>query len=191
MKHICQNAGLTKIYTNHCIRGTTATAMHRSGYSLHDIAQVTHHKNIESLKFYLQQPTIEDMENYSESLFKYGENTKAKEKQDKNSTNSNNNTNSDDEFEDPPVKTRNIYQEVIAEKERKEAPNTPRTSTALATYSPDPDHDETSNASTTSADTNLAPFPMGNFMQMYRQNPVGMFVGANLNNCTININMPK
>ena len=28
-------------------------------------------------------------------------------------------------------------------------------------------------------------------MQMYKHNPIGMFVGANLTNCTININMPK
>ena len=32
LKIICENAGLNKIYTNHCIRGTTATAMHRSRY---------------------------------------------------------------------------------------------------------------------------------------------------------------
>ena len=30
-----------------------------------------------------------------------------------------------------------------------------------------------------------------NIIQSYKQNPIGMFVGANLNNCTININMPK
>ena len=27
--------------------------------------------------------------------------------------------------------------------------------------------------------------------QMYKQNPIVMFVGATLGNCTININMPK
>ena len=48
--------------------------MYKSGYSLHDIVQVTKHKNIESLKYYLQQPTLEDMENYSDSLFKYTSN---------------------------------------------------------------------------------------------------------------------
>ena len=30
-----------------------------------------------------------------------------------------------------------------------------------------------------------------NIMAMYRQNPVGLFMGANIQNCTININMPK
>lgn len=30
-----------------------------------------------------------------------------------------------------------------------------------------------------------------NYLAMLKQNPVGMFMGANLNNCTININIPK
>ena len=47
---ISENSGLSVKYTNHCIWGTTATPMHKMGYSLHDIAQVTNHKNLESLK---------------------------------------------------------------------------------------------------------------------------------------------
>ena len=30
-----------------------------------------------------------------------------------------------------------------------------------------------------------------NVMQMYKQNPIGMFMAVQLSNCTININMPK
>ena len=41
MKEISKNVGLSYTYTNHCIRGTTTIAMHTSGYSLHEIAQVT------------------------------------------------------------------------------------------------------------------------------------------------------
>ena len=48
------------------MRGAIATAMYISGYSLHDIAQVTRHKNLESLKDYFQKPAVEDMENYSD-----------------------------------------------------------------------------------------------------------------------------
>ena len=81
MKQISKNASLSVIYTNHCIRGTTATAMHRSGYSLHDIAQVTCHKNIESLKYYLEQPTLDDMTNYSDSLFGYASHKIEKKKE--------------------------------------------------------------------------------------------------------------
>ena len=46
LKQICEFSGLKKVYTNHCIRGTTATAMYKSGYSLHNINQVTKHKNL-------------------------------------------------------------------------------------------------------------------------------------------------
>ena len=38
---------------------------------------------------------------------------------------------------------------------------------------------------------NANPTNNNQIMQMYKQNPNGMFVGANLSNCTININMPK
>ena len=30
-----------------------------------------------------------------------------------------------------------------------------------------------------------------NIMQMYHQNPVGLFMDANITNCTINVNVPK
>ena len=36
----------------------TATAMYKSGYSLHEIVQVTRHKNIENLKCYLEKLTF-------------------------------------------------------------------------------------------------------------------------------------
>ena len=179
LKKNSENAGLTTTYTNHCIRGMTATAMYKSGYSLHDIAQVTKHKNIESLKFYLQQPTIDDMESYSNSLFKYA---------DKENSNSNNNNNepSDDEFEAPPVKTRNIYDEVKHGKKKESEPTTPQQNNkAIVPFSPQ--YEENSNAS---SDV-FPPVTTSNVMQMYRQNPVGMFVGANLTNCTININLRK
>ena len=105
MKIISKNSGLSTKYTNHCLRGTTATAMYKCGYSLHDIAQVTRHKNLESLKYYLAQPTITDMENYSNSLFDY---TGGKTPQ-------NGNSQSDEDFETPPVPTKNMYQMVCKE----------------------------------------------------------------------------
>ena len=75
--------------------------MHHLGYSLHDIAQVTKHENIESLKFYLQQPTIEDMESYSDSLFQYASGTENTQQEEKDKEDSN--------FQDLPRPTRNIY----------------------------------------------------------------------------------
>ena len=96
LKQISENAGLSVIYTNHSIRGTTATAMHKLGYSLHDISQVTKHKNIESLKCYLDKPNLDDFEKYSTSLFKYA----SKE---------NEIPNSNEEFEEPLKPTRRMY----------------------------------------------------------------------------------
>ena len=71
MKEISKQAGLSFTYTNHCIRGTTASAMKRFGYALPDIAKVTGHQNLESLKYYLENPTLQDKQNYSNDLFKY------------------------------------------------------------------------------------------------------------------------
>ena len=59
MSEITQQAKLSKKYTNHQVRKTTATAMKRSGYSLQEIANVTKHKNLDCLKHYLAAPTHE------------------------------------------------------------------------------------------------------------------------------------
>ena len=59
MSEISKKANLSKIYTNHQIHKTTVTAMHRSGYSLKEI-NVTKHKNLDSLKHYVDGPTYED-----------------------------------------------------------------------------------------------------------------------------------
>ena len=53
MKDISEAAKLSKIYTNHCIRKTTATAMKRQGFDLNQISHVTKHKNLDSLKHYI------------------------------------------------------------------------------------------------------------------------------------------
>ena len=173
LKNICKNSGLTTVYTNHCLRGTTATAMHKNGYSLHDIAQVTCHKNLESLKNYLATPTIDDMQNYSNSLFGYISSEK--------------NDNSDDKFQDAPIPTKNMYK--IVEKEKQKDKGKAKSENQIVPFS-----SPSNEASTMSSEVGtLAQPPMttNNIMQLYRQNPVGMFVGENLNNCTININMPK
>ena len=57
MKVISTVANLSKTYTNHQIRKTTATGMRRSGFTLEQIANVTKHKNLDSLKHYVDAPT--------------------------------------------------------------------------------------------------------------------------------------
>ena len=71
MKEISKKANLNKIYTNHQIRKTTATGMRRSGFTLEQIAHVTKHKNLDSLKHYVDGPTMTDKENYNKGLFRY------------------------------------------------------------------------------------------------------------------------
>ena len=74
MKEISDAAKLSKTYTNHQIRKTTVTGMHRSGFSLQEKANVTKHKNLESLKHYVNKPTLQEKASYNERLFNYGAN---------------------------------------------------------------------------------------------------------------------
>ena len=82
MAIISQSANLSKRYTNHKIKGATATAMKKAGHTLEEIAFMTKHKNLESLKLYLAKLTMEEKENFSKLLCNYsktaGERTKSK-----------------------------------------------------------------------------------------------------------------
>ena len=139
------------------------------------IAQVTRHKNIESLKYYLEEPTSEDMTSFSNSLFDYASKKPSIDKEESKTDN-----NSDDDFKDPPCLTHNLYEDI------KTKNKTDTNNTEIVTLQPDFTDDSNSNL-----DMDVPMTSTNNIMQMYRQNPIGMLVGANLNNCTININMPK
>ena len=71
MSSLSDKAKLSKIYTNHGIRKTTATAMHRQGFDLKQIAHVTKHKNLQSLENYISAPLNTEKEDYSNALFEY------------------------------------------------------------------------------------------------------------------------
>ena len=71
MATISKRANLKTRYTNHCLRGTAATAMKRQGYSIPEIASVTKHKNHQSLEHYLEIPTLEEKVKFCKSLFNY------------------------------------------------------------------------------------------------------------------------
>ena len=77
MKQISKAAKLSKIYTNHQIRKTTATALYRSGYDLNQVAHVTKHKNLDALKLYVAGPSYDDKKGYNEALKKYAQNPTA------------------------------------------------------------------------------------------------------------------
>ena len=74
MKEISKEAKLSFTYTNHCIRKTTATALHRKGFDLNDIRNVTKHKNLDSLKQYIGAPMYKEKQNYNSALLSYAEN---------------------------------------------------------------------------------------------------------------------
>ena len=74
MKEISKDANLANSYTNHCIRKTTATGMHRQGFDLNSIQNVTKHKNLDSLKHYIGGPTYKEKKEYNNALLRYAEN---------------------------------------------------------------------------------------------------------------------
>ena len=68
---ISQASVLSYTHTNHYVRGTTATGLKKATCTLQEIGFVLKNKNLESLKCYLDKPTMEDGENFSTDLFKY------------------------------------------------------------------------------------------------------------------------
>ena len=50
--------------------------MHCQGFSLQQIANVTKHKNLDSLKHYVSGPTHDEKEEYNEGLFDYAQKQK-------------------------------------------------------------------------------------------------------------------
>lgn len=74
LQEISKKANLSTMYTNHCIRGTTATALKKLGFSIPEIASVTKHRNFQSLEHYLEKPSLEERGRFSKSLFQYASN---------------------------------------------------------------------------------------------------------------------
>ncbi len=72
MPTISKKAKLSRMYTNHCIRATSATALAAGGHSLQEIASVTGHRNIQSLQSYIGRPTLENKAVFNETLHTYG-----------------------------------------------------------------------------------------------------------------------
>ena len=58
MKTISNAAETSKVYINYKIKGITATFGKGRGYTLDEIAFVLKHKNLESLKYYTDRPTL-------------------------------------------------------------------------------------------------------------------------------------
>lgn len=72
MKDISKQANLSQIYTNHCVRATTSTALHQAGVSTDRITSITGHKNNDSLKYYISGPSLLQRQESSKILHHYG-----------------------------------------------------------------------------------------------------------------------
>ena len=68
-------AQCSKVYTNHCIRHTTANAMSKAGFSIQQIAFVTDHSNYQSLESDLAEPEKDDYEQFNDKMFDYHDDT--------------------------------------------------------------------------------------------------------------------
>ena len=76
MKKISVAAGLSKVYTNHCIRATSITVLHRAGLDGNAITAISGHKSVDSLKRYQRPVTITE-ESVSSRLHNFAEPTSA------------------------------------------------------------------------------------------------------------------
>ena len=147
MKEISKQSSLLYIYTNHCVRGTTATTMKKSGRNLPEIAHVTKHKMLESLKYYLEMPTLKVKLDYSKDLFKYTEKSK------ENGNILSDSDDSDFEIPNPPKW-----------KYKTPANSNKTKNQALVKHTPNSQNEE-------STKTDMVPSTQSNVMQMYQTEP--------------------
>ena len=72
MPKISKAGGLSKVYTNHCIRATAVTVLSNSGVDDMDIISVSGHKNVQSLLPYKQSVSDEKRKCMSSTLALFG-----------------------------------------------------------------------------------------------------------------------
>ena len=72
MKVMSEDAKLSKMYTNHCLRATSATVLADAGVEARDICAVTGHHNAGSLKSYVTATSLEKRSKMSNILHNYG-----------------------------------------------------------------------------------------------------------------------
>ncbi|KAL9960013.1 hypothetical protein ACROYT_G033403 [Oculina patagonica] len=70
MKIISEEARLSKIYTNHCVRATAITLWSNAGISNRHIMAISGHRSAQSLVSYNSRPSISQLHNCSQVLSK-------------------------------------------------------------------------------------------------------------------------
>ena len=70
MKEISKKAGLSQIYTNHCVRASTVTHLYQAGVDTQQICTITKHKNESTLSHYISSTSDEQKRSTSQLLSK-------------------------------------------------------------------------------------------------------------------------
>ena len=60
MEKLSQDANLSVVYTNHCVRVTTITYLNLGGVTANRIFSVTQHQDEKSVGHYLEEPSAEE-----------------------------------------------------------------------------------------------------------------------------------
>ena len=68
MKNISNKAGLSKVYTNHCVRASTVTHLYQAGVDAHQICSITKHENESTLAHYISSTSDKQKRNTSHIL---------------------------------------------------------------------------------------------------------------------------
>ena len=72
MKNMSQAAGLSRVYTNYCLRVTAISVLRAHGVFSEDIRTVSRHRSTDGLKPYRQGPTDERWYDMSKHLHEHG-----------------------------------------------------------------------------------------------------------------------
>lgn len=70
MNEIFVDAGLSQIFTNHCVRSTAVTVLDEGGIPIHRIMQTSGHRNPNSVQLYCDRQTLEKEKQCSDVLAK-------------------------------------------------------------------------------------------------------------------------
>ena len=68
MKEISQEAKLSTVYTNHCVRATAITLWSQSGLENRQIMAISGHRNESSLRSYNSRPSVDQLRQCSDIL---------------------------------------------------------------------------------------------------------------------------
>lgn len=178
MDVISKRANLSRVYTNHQIRKTTATGMKKEGANTKRIADQLKQKNLQALQNYLDTPTLEEKQENADMLFNYSHNRTPLNKQ-------------------PPPKEANVLQvaapEPPANKPETAQPNKEnfQPENAIIPFEPNLNDDDNSYEVLAPVAVN-APATSNQVVNNNQlKQAANIFAGATFNNCQITLNIPK